>query len=96
MNSTVFGTTTKGLTAHKYSIENKQGMKAILDAIQDMGCDSKYGIIASYTKERSNVDALIEMADSEIKSQVKVYDNLTPSIACHWGPEAFGFIFVRK
>ena len=30
MNSTVFGTTTKGLTAHKYRIENKQGMKAVL------------------------------------------------------------------
>ena len=23
-------------------------------------------------------------------------DNLDPAIACHWGPNAFGYIFVTK
>jgi hypothetical protein len=26
---------------------------------------------------------------------VKEYDNLIPSIACHWGPNAFGYIYVK-
>ena len=33
----------------------------------------------------------------ELKSgQIKVYDNLDPAIACHWGPNAFGYIFVTE
>lgn len=75
---------------------NKQGMNEILDTIKRVGCDKQYGIIASYTQKRENVDMLIEMADEDIRANVKVYDNLIPSIACHWGPEAFGFIFVKE
>ena len=29
------------------------------------------------------------------KNEVKVYDDLCSSIACHWGPNAFGFIYVK-
>lgn len=75
---------------------NTHGMKEILDTMKRVGVDSKYGIIASYTKVRENVDKLIEMADDNIRGLVKSYDNLAPSIACHWGPEAFGFIFVKE
>lgn len=75
---------------------NKQGMTEILETIKRVGLDKQYGIIASYTKKRENVDMLIGMADESIRSQVKTYDNLIPSIACHWGPEAFGFIFVKE
>ena len=75
---------------------NKQGMNEIIDTIKRVGYDPQYGIIASYTKVRENVDTLIQMADDSIRAGIKTYDNLAPSIACHWGPEAFGFIFVKN
>lgn len=75
---------------------NKQAMKEILDTIKTVGFDKKYGINASYTMNRNNVEQLIEMADEDVRAGIKVFDNLCPSIACHWGPEAFGFIFVKE
>ena len=75
---------------------NKQGMLEILDTMKRVGVDPNYGIIASYTKTKENVDKLIALSDENIQNQVKLYDNLTPSIACHWGPDAFGFIFVKE
>jgi len=75
---------------------NKHGMEEILDTMNRVGVDPTFGIIASYTKVRENVDKLIAMADESVRALVKIYDNLAPSIACHWGPEAFGFIFVKE
>ncbi len=75
---------------------NKQAMKEILDTIKTVGYDKKYGINASYTMNRNNVEQLIEMAEEDVRAGVKLFDNLCPSIACHWGPEAFGFIFVKE
>ena len=34
------------------------------------------------------------MTGEEYKSQMIEYDNLDPVIASHWGPNAFGYIFV--
>lgn len=73
----------------------KQGMKYIVDALTELNCDKEYGIIASYTYNRDNLDELVTMAGPEWKNSMRVYDNLDPAIACHWGPNAFGFIFVQ-
>lgn len=35
------------------------------------------------------------MTDGKYHKQMRVYDNLDPAIACHWGPNAFGYIFVK-
>ena len=43
-----------------------------------------------------NLDKLIEMTDDEFKPLMDEYDNLDPVIASHWGPNAFGYIFVGK
>ena len=73
----------------------KQAMKQIVDmAVRDQ-CDPEYGIIASYTYNKDNVDQVIGMSPTEVQAMVKVYDNLIPSIACHWGPNAFGYIYVK-
>ncbi len=74
----------------------KQGMKFMADALTEMDCDKEYGIIASYTYNRENLDELIEMVGEEWKDSMRVFDNLDPAIACHWGPNAFGFIFVSR
>ena len=73
----------------------KQSMQYIVDLLE-AECDPSYGVIASYTHQRKNLDALIAMTDEKFQKQIKANDNLTPSIACHWGPNAFGYIFVKK
>ena len=73
----------------------KQGMKQIIEMAQADNCDPAYGIVASYTYNKGNIDELIQMSPAEMQSMVKVYDNLIPSIACHWGPNAFGYIYVK-
>ena len=73
----------------------KQAMKQIVELAVADACDPEYGIIASYTYNRANVEEVIKMSPPEIQQMVKVYDNLIPSIACHWGPNAFGYIYVK-
>ncbi len=77
----------------------KRGLKAAMKQIVDMTvqdrCDPEYGIIASYTYNKDNIDQVIAMSPPEIRAMVTAYDNLIPSIACHWGPNAFGYIYVK-
>ena len=73
----------------------KQAMKQIVEMAVTDNCDPEYGIVASYTYNKDNVDQVIAMSPAEIQAMVKVYDNLIPSIACHWGPNAFGYIYVK-
>lgn len=74
----------------------KQAMQTLAASLTELNCDKEYGIIASYTYQRENLDLVIEMAGEEWKPHMRVFDNLDPAIACHWGPNAFGFIFVCK
>ncbi len=73
----------------------KQAMRQIVDMAIEDKCDPEYGIIASYTYNKENIDKVISMSPEDIQAMVKVYDNLIPSIACHWGPNAFGYIYVK-
>ena len=74
----------------------KRAMKDVVEQLNNLECDPDYDIIASYTFNKNNVLDLIEMTDEKYKKQIRVFDNLDPAIACHWGPNAFGFIFVSK
>ncbi|MBQ9900578.1 MAG: DegV family protein [Acholeplasmatales bacterium] len=74
----------------------KKAMKEVASMLSELNCDTDYDIIASYTYNKSNVEELISMVDEKYKSAIRVYDNLDPAIAVHWGPNAFGFIFVIK
>jgi len=57
-------------------------------------CDPSYPIVPSYTYNSDNLDTLIGMTNEKYRKQMIAYDNLDPAIACHWGPNAFGYIFV--
>ncbi len=59
-------------------------------------CDPEYSIIPSYTYSNKNLVELIKMTKHEFLPSMGHQDNLDPAIACHWGPNAFGYIFVRK
>lgn len=74
----------------------KHAMRYIIDALDERKCDPSYEIIASYTHDKTNLEKMISNISDEYKSQIKVYDDLDPALACHWGPNAFGFIFVSK
>ncbi len=73
----------------------KQCMRTVVDMIQTDHADKEYGIIAAYTYNKGNVDNMIQMLPEDYKNAISVYDDLCSSIACHWGPNAFGFIYVK-
>ena len=74
----------------------RNAMKKLTSLLKEMHCDERYPIVPSYTYGKENVDRLIEMTDPRFHAQMIEYDNLDPAIACHWGPNAFGYIFVSK
>jgi len=74
----------------------KAAMKYITQSLVDDGCDENYPIVPSYTYTDTNLKALIKMTDAKYHKQMIEFDNLDPAIACHWGPNAFGFIYVTK
>ena len=74
---------------------NLASMQYIANSIKTCA-DPNHEIIASYTYKQDNLKTLIDMIDPEFLPQIKVYDNLDPAIACHWGPNAFGLIYVSK
>ena len=72
----------------------KSAMKFILNALEK--CDTNYPIVPSYTYATTNLDALIARTADVYKKIMIEKDNLDPAIACHWGPNAFGYVFVEK
>lgn len=80
--------------AKKMGIKNS--MKHIVSELDRLGVDENYPIIASYTYKDQNLKNLIEMTNPKYLPLMSEFDNLDPAIAAHWGPNAFGFIFVTK
>ena len=74
----------------------KKAMKEVSSQLSELDCDTSYDIIASYTYNKQNVLELIEMVDEKYKPAIRVFDDLDPAIAVHWGPNAFGFVFVAN
>ena len=58
--------------------------------------DTNYPIVPSYTYCDKNLDLLISKTNEDLQKAMIEKDNLDPAIACHWGPNAFGFFFVEK
>ena len=75
----------------------KHGMKAAMKYLTDVienYADRNFEIIPTYTYNKKNVDALVDMASDECKKLMVHYDDISHAIASHWGPNAFGYIFV--
>lgn len=73
----------------------RQCKRTVVEMLQAHRADKEYGIIAAYTYNKENVDDMIRMLPGEYQDAISVYDDLCCSIACHWGPNAFGFIYVK-
>lgn len=83
----------------KVSVASKQiglirAMKYLVSRLDE--CDVNYPIVPSYTYDCENLDKLISRVGIEYQNVMIDKDNLDPAIAAHWGPNAFGFIFVSK
>ena len=74
----------------------KNSMRFICESLIDLDCDPNYEIIPSMTYNKKNLDLLKGMTDEKFYPQMKVIDDLDHAIAAHWGPNAFGYIFVKK
>ena len=72
----------------------KSAMKFLLDELGK--CDVEHPIIPSYTYSTENLNELVAKAKPEYQAVMQEIDNIDPAIAAHWGPNAFGFIFVEK
>ena len=59
-------------------------------------CDMDYPIVPSYTYATKNLDELISKTNQDCVNIMTEKDNLAPAIAAHWGPNAFGYIYVEK
>ena len=69
-------------------------MKYLVKKLEE--CDVNYPIVPSFTYDSENLDKLISKVEEKYKNSMIEKDNLDPAIAAHWGPNAFGFIFVSK
>ena len=69
-------------------------MKFILSALEK--CDTDYPIVPSYTFSTKNLDEMISKTKQAYKDVMIEKDNIDPAVAAHWGPNAFGYIFVEK
>ena len=78
----------------KIGINNS--IKFLASSLENFNCDENYPIIASYTKDRKNLDKLISSTNQKFVKLINSYDNLDPVIASHWGENAFGYVFVSK
>ena len=72
----------------------KSAMKFILSALEK--CDTDYPIVPSYTFSTKNLDEMISKTKQAYKDVMIEKDNIDPAVAAHWGPNAFGYIFVEK
>ena len=76
------------------AVGKRRAMSSIAYYLVTERCDVNYPIVPSYTYDSDNLDMLISMTDETYRPSMLSYDELDPAVACHWGPGAFGFIFV--
>ena len=72
----------------------KRAMSFILKELEN--CDTDYAIVPSYTYATENLDVMISQTAEKYCKIMTEKDDIDPAIACHWGPNAFGYIFVEK
>ncbi|MBQ9715463.1 MAG: DegV family EDD domain-containing protein [Clostridia bacterium] len=75
-------------------IGTKKAMSYLAKSFEAFGFDSNYPIVPSYTYNVQNLEKLISVTDEKYRPYMTEFDNLDPAIACHWGPNAYGYIFV--
>lgn len=73
---------------------NNQAMSKILTDLEN--ADLNYPIVPCYTYKTDNLELLISKTDEKYKKQMIEYDHISLSIASHWGPNGYGYVYVEK
>lgn len=74
----------------------KNAMKHINELIDEYKVDLNYPIIAEYSYNITNVTELESYLKPKYKENISYYDEIATAVACHWGPNAFGLVFVEQ
>lgn len=72
----------------------KSAMRFILSQLEN--CDTDYPIVPSYTYSTINLDEMMVKTKEKYLNIMTEKDNIDPAVAAHWGPNAFGYIYVEK
>ena len=69
-------------------------LRIVVDSGSSIKQDERelYGVDILPLRVQMGNDNFLDGVDLSID---EFYDNLIPSIACHWGPNAFGYIYVK-
>lgn len=70
------------------------GIKIIVNELEN--CDENYPIVPSYTYQTNNLEVLKSKTQKKHLDILTEFDHLDYAVASHWGPNAFGYIFVEK
>lgn len=72
----------------------QKAMKTIVAELEN--CDENYPIVPSYTYQTNNLEVLKSKTQKKHLDILTEFDHLDYAVASHWGPNAFGYIFVEK
>ncbi len=86
---------TGGVEVVGKAIGTKRAVLALVEYLKKHGCDSQHKLFPSYTYSEENLAKLISLTPEKYLSNIDEFDNLDPAVACHWGPNAYGYIFVE-
>ncbi len=73
----------------------KSAMKYLVNEYESK-VDTDYVTVPSYSYTNENLQTIISMTDEKYKQNFTQQDDICHVIACHWGPGAFGYVFVEK
>ncbi len=72
-----------------------KGMSYICDYVNKYKVDVRYPVIGSYTRDKDNLDRLGKMLLETNGINLNIEEDMSASIAAHWGPGAFGIIYIK-
>ena len=75
---------------------SRAAVQYILAQLDTDGFDPDYGLIASYTYDKTNLMKLMAMSSPQQVASIVAYDDVCPTIACHWGPNGYGYVYVKE
>lgn len=72
-----------------------KGMSYICDYVNKYKVDVRYPVIGSYTRDKENLDRLGKMLLETNGINLNIEEDMSASIAAHWGPGAFGVVYIK-
>lgn len=76
-------------------IGNNKGIAYISKCLSENKPDKSFPVIGSFTKEKGNLDKLEKKLKEVNGIGFDIVEDMSASIAAHWGPNAFGLIYAK-